>query len=129
MIFKVLGLVVEQSKAASAASAAYNRGESIPEIAQAFAKETENEIDDKIAEEVEELLEGVSTFAKQTGKICAEGIDAFNLYAPTVILNLRLLSDKLESLLPEATMRLEQIKNMAQELHDIAEDLQNRGNQ
>ena len=126
MLFDILGIAWEQSQALDAAKDAYKQGKSIPDIARAFAAETDNSVDDKIAEEIEDLLTSVAEWAKTTGVATVALSVKLQHNIPIVVKFLRDSADTLEASQPKAEAIGDRVAVTSANIASLAEELLNR---
>lgn len=99
---KALAIIVDTSAAANAAHKAYEKGASIPECIDAFAKETDGEFDDQLAADLTAFLEKVADTSRTIAIEAVSFRNRLEQWTPTAFAALDTITDTLDRIAKQA---------------------------
>lgn len=99
---KALAIIIDTSAAANAAHRAYERGASIPECVDAFARETDGEFDDQLAADLTVFLEEVADTSRTVAVEAISLRNRLEQWTPTAFAALDTITDTLDRIATQA---------------------------
>lgn len=95
-LFSTIKIALQYKSAISAAMDAVGNNQSIPDVVKAFSDETDNEIDDKLAEEIGDHILDLAGGLDSIAKFVNELAELVEQHTPTVVEGTRTLIQFLE---------------------------------
>ena len=95
-LFSTIKIALQYKSAISAAMDAISNNQSIPDVVKAFSDETDNEIDDKLAEEIGDHILDLAGGLDSIAKFVNELAGLVEKHTPTVVEGTRTLIQFLE---------------------------------
>ena len=122
-LISTLKYIFEYQSAISKSIAVAKNGGSLPEIAKAFADETENKVDDIVAEKIsvhiQDAADGLDSVAKFIGALSL----LLESHTPSVIERTKKITQFIEENSDEIQMFLHKVSDLAAEVSDKIEEL------
>ena len=120
-LFGTIKTALQYKTAISAAIDAINENKSIPEVVKAFSEETDNKLDDEVAEDIGEHISDVAEGLDSIAKFVNELAELTERHAPSVIQGTRTLVYFLEDNSEKIQDTLHKVSKAAGEYSDKIE--------